>query len=52
MAQVGENFQTLADRLVTLAVFDIDDETNTAGVVFVTRVVETLVGGDLVKMTH
>ena len=45
VAQISQDFQTLADGLVAFAVLDIDDETDTAGIVLVARVVEPFGGG-------
>jgi hypothetical protein len=45
MAQIGEDFQTLADGLMTFAVLDVNDETDAAGVVLVAGVVESFRGG-------
>lgn len=48
MAEISKNFQALADRMVTFAILDIDDKADAAGVMFITRVIETLGrgGGD------
>ena len=42
MCQVDENLQALGDDVVGLYALDVDHEANAAGVVFVSRVVETL----------
>ncbi len=44
MFQVVQNLQRIADDAVRLAVFEIDHETDAAGVVFVARIVQALLG--------
>ena len=40
--QVDEDLQRLADDVVRLAVLEIDDEADAAGIVLVARIVQTL----------
>jgi hypothetical protein len=39
--QIDQHLQRLADNLMRLAAFDVDDKANTAGVMFVLRIVQT-----------
>jgi hypothetical protein len=45
VGQIGEQFQTLADDVVVLPAFDMGDEPHAASVMFVARVIQTLLGG-------
>ena len=42
MIQVHQRLQTIANQLVRFSPLQIDDESHTATVVFVTRIIETL----------
>ena len=42
MSQVDEDLQSLYDDVVRLHTLDIDDETDATSIVFVSRIVETL----------
>jgi hypothetical protein len=45
VSQVFQQLQTLSDDVVAFSALDVGDETDAAGVVFVARVVQTLLGG-------
>ncbi len=47
--QVVQDLQTVADDVVRLPIFQIDDEADAAGVVLVARVVQALLGGEGVR---
>jgi hypothetical protein len=40
VGEVLEDLQRLADDVVRLAAFDVDDKSDTAGIVFMLRVIE------------
>jgi hypothetical protein len=45
MGEIGEDLQTLLDDRVRRDALDVDDETDTTGVVLVDGIVEALAGG-------
>ena len=44
VVQVHQHLQRLLDNLVRLAAFDVDDETDTTGIVLILRIIKTLFG--------
>ena len=51
MRQVDEDLQSLGDDVVRLLALDVDDEADTAGVVLVLRIVETLLRREVRRMS-
>ena len=51
MHKVLQDLQALQDDVVRRLAVDVDDEANSAGVVFVGGIVKTLSGGQLVRVS-